>query len=72
MIEHEKINPLLAFYVSGKLADEERIQVRAHLEKCAACQEEVKIWQDISDVMVREYQSVKAPQAILKNVVGIY
>lgn len=68
MIEHEEISVLLPFYVSGKLTDDEHIQVKEHLENCVACRAELEMWQGVSDVMVRDYQLLNPPQEILRKV----
>lgn len=65
MTEHEEINALLPFYVSGKLTDSERIRVHQHLEACAECREEMGLWQNLSGVMKQDYTPLKAPQAAL-------
>jgi hypothetical protein len=65
MNTHEEINALLPFYISGKLTEDEYSQVKAHLKNCAACKEELAMWQDVSGVMAEEYQPLKAPQEVL-------
>jgi anti-sigma factor RsiW len=61
--EHERIAPLLAWYVNGTLAPREAEQVAAHLSWCETCRDDVDA-QDALMRAMRESPSVElAPQA---------
>ena len=67
MNTHEEINVLLSFYVSGKLTENEHIQVKIHLEECAECREELGMWRSLSEVIEEDNKRLKAPQEVLNR-----
>lgn len=46
----EEITGLLADYLQGGMAAEESARVREHIEQCAACREDVAMWQKLEAV----------------------
>lgn len=67
MKEHEKINELLPFFITGNLTDQEKKQVQDHLQLCTECNEELALWEDISRVVQSENQNLNKSQSVLTH-----
>jgi anti-sigma factor RsiW len=48
MIDHDKIQELLALAAAGALTPAEEDRVAAHLHSCAVCSQEMDIWRSIA------------------------
>lgn len=67
MKTHEKFSEMLPMFVSGQLSAADRSVVQAHLGECAACREEVALWEDLSSMMAHEYEQMPAPSQVLEG-----
>ncbi len=67
MNTHEALNTLLPFYLAGTLNEQEAAAVKAHLESCSLCTEDLLFWQDVETAIDAENLPVKAPQSVLTN-----
>jgi hypothetical protein len=61
MNDHDQINDLLPFYVSGQLDDDQRRKVAAHLQTCRLCQDDLALWQAVSGQVAASDRAVPAP-----------
>ncbi|HMA00628.1 MAG TPA: zf-HC2 domain-containing protein [Steroidobacteraceae bacterium] len=51
IVEHEQIEPLLPWFVNGRLAEAERQRIDAHLRVCETCRDELAAQRRIHAVM---------------------
>ncbi len=66
MNKHQEIKALLPFYVSGQLSQQEFHDLSAHLSECAACRDELALWQDTSEAIAEGAPAATAsPQVLL-------
>jgi hypothetical protein len=62
MNEHTKMKELIPFYAAGTLPDEEREKVAQHLQQCADCRAELRLWQSVSDEIRASDQKLRTPE----------
>jgi hypothetical protein len=67
MNDHDKLNPLLPFYLAGTLDEPLTAAVEAHLAVCPICADELAFWQGVEEAAQVETLPVKAPRNLLAN-----
>jgi hypothetical protein len=67
MSDHKKINPLLPFYLAGRLDDQKAAAVESHLAVCSTCMEDLAFWQDLEGAVQSDIRPVKASPRVLDN-----
>lgn len=67
MKNHQDLNPLLPFYLAGTLDEKQTAAVKAHLEVCPVCREDLTLWREVEETVHVETESVRAPQQVLTN-----
>ena len=65
MSDHEKINLLLPFYLAGSLDEQQAAVVKAHLEVCSLCAEDLGFWQEVEGALKAEVVPVYASRSVL-------
>ena len=67
--ENQHISDLLPAYVNGRLDAARSEQVRAHLSRCASCQQELSSWQAISEATHMADAALPLPSSqVMENV----
>lgn len=67
MSDHEKINTLLPFYLAGSLDEQKAAGVKAHLEVCPICVEDLTFWRDVEGAVKAEVAPVYASRSVLDD-----
>lgn len=67
MNEHERLNPLLPFYLAGTLDERQVEAVKAHLAVCSVCAADLAFWREVEAAGQTEFAPVKAPAGALNN-----
>src|ERR1700688_2357923 len=65
--EHQEISTLLPWYVNGRIGEQERQRVDAHLILCAGCRDDLARGRTISQGMTAEPAVEYMPAASLKR-----
>ena len=67
MNDHDKLNPLLPFYLAGTLDEPLTAAMEAHLAVCPICADELAFWQGVEEAAQAETLPIKAPRNLLAN-----
>lgn len=71
--EHEKIDPLLAWYVNGSLEHDEIVRIEAHAEHCEECRDSIDFLQQLEAHVTAATSEDEAPRELpeaLRNRIG--
>ncbi|MBG0785213.1 MAG: zf-HC2 domain-containing protein [Anaerolineaceae bacterium] len=69
MSDHKKINPLLPFYLAGRLDDQKVAAVESHLAVCPICEKDLAFWREVDGAVQAETLPVSVPQRVLVNTI---
>jgi anti-sigma-K factor RskA len=71
MRTHEEFSENCAAYVLGALSEDEAAELRAHIEECAACREQVARLTAVAAALGRGVPPVAAPPELRRRVLGV-
>lgn len=71
MNDHDKLNPLLPFYLAGTLDPKQTAAVKAHLEVCPICADDLVFWQEMEGTIQADIAPFDAPQHVLNNTLSL-
>jgi anti-sigma factor RsiW len=64
MKNHQHFEELLPLYAAGSLSEQQRTEVKQHLDACAACQEDLAMWKAVTNEITRSNTEVSAPTGL--------